>query len=128
MLLLVDLDNTLIDRTGAFVAWARERFGEAEVAWLTEQDRDGYRKREELAEAIAARYRLDAREALVELRAGMVEHLAPDHAAYDIGGGAAAGLRTGWVSAGRSWPDDLPYRPTVTGADCVSTLRALTAA
>ncbi|MCO8276421.1 HAD family hydrolase [Actinoplanes sp. TRM 88003] len=208
MLLLLDLDNTLIDRAGAYAAWALGRFGASEVPWLVEQDRDGYRTRDELAGVIAERYSLDAAEMLVELRAGMVEQLAPDprvdaalrevtaagfvpvvvtngtvaqqeaklrrtgldqlvagwtisegagvrkpdrrifeiaaasvgadlaeggwmvgdHPAYDIGGGLAAGLRTAWVSAGRAWPADVAYRPTVTGVDCVSALRALAVA
>jgi len=205
MLVLLDLDNTLIDRTAAFKAWARTRFGETEVPWLVEQDRDGYAQRAEVAAVIAARYRLDARDVLVDLGAGMVEQLAPDprvaaalaevtaagfvpvvvtngtvaqqqaklrrtgldrlvagwtisegagvrkperrifelaaasvgrslteggwmvgdHGEYDVRGGAAAGLRTVWVSAGRTWPDDLPYRPTLTAVDCVAALRAL---
>ncbi|MGK5680064.1 HAD family hydrolase [Actinoplanes sp. URMC 104] len=204
MLLLLDLDNTLIDRTAAFKAWAAARFGESEVAWLTEEDRDGYRPREELAALIADRYRLDAGDVLVELRAGMVEHLEPDprvadaltalagagyvpvvvtnglvaqqeaklrrtgldrlvagwtvseaagvrkpdrrifelaaasvghpltdggwmvgdHPEFDIAGGAAAGLRTGWVSAGRSWPAHL-NRPTLSAPDCATLLRQL---
>ena len=75
MLLLIDLDNTLIDRTAAFKGWARSRFGESEVAWLAEADRDGYEPREPLAARIAERYRLDAAKILVELRAGMIEHV-----------------------------------------------------
>ncbi|MBU2670112.1 HAD family hydrolase [Actinoplanes bogorensis] len=205
MLLLIDLDNTLIDRAAAFKAWARTRFGDTEVPWLVEQDRDGYRPKDELAPVIAARYHLEPAEVLVELRAGMVDQLAPDplvaaaltscaaagfvpvvvtngtvaqqeaklrrtgldrlvagwtisegagvrkpdrrifelaaasvgrhldeggwmvgdHAEYDIGGGAAAGLRTGWVSRGQSWPESLDYRPAVTAIDCVGVLAAL---
>ncbi|MBL7260669.1 HAD family hydrolase [Paractinoplanes lichenicola] len=207
MLLLLDLDNTLIDRTAAFKTWAQARFGAAEVPWLVEEDRDGYRRREELAGLIAARYRLDAADMLAELRKGMVDQLSPDprvaaaltgataagfvpvvvtngtvaqqeaklrrtgldrlvaawvvsegagvrkpdlaifeqaaaavgrrldeggwmvgdHAEYDIGGGAAAGLRTGWVSAGREWPATLTYRPTVTASDCATLLDRLRA-
>ncbi len=205
MLLLLDLDNTLIDRTAAFKAWALIRFGENELSWLVEADRDGYRRREELAEMIAARYRLDARDVLVDLRAGMVDQLSPDprvaaaltrvtaagylpvvvtngtvaqqeaklrrtgldglvagwtisegagvrkpdrrifelaatsvgrsladggwmvgdHAEYDVGGGAAAGLRTVWVSAGRSWPHGLAYRPNLIADDCAAALTRL---
>ncbi|MCY1143795.1 HAD family hydrolase [Actinoplanes sp. Pm04-4] len=208
MLLLLDLDNTLIDRAAAYAAWARQRFGEAEVAWLVEADRDGYRQREELARLIAERYSLDADEMLVELRAGMVEQLAPDprvdaallhmkaagfvpvvvtngtvaqqeaklrrtgldrlvagwtisegagvrkpdrrifeiaaasvgaslaaggwmvgdNVAYDVGGGAGAGLHTAWVSGGRVWPGDVDYRPTVTAVDCVGALEAVVGA
>ena len=41
MLLLIDLDNTLIDRTAAFKAWAGSRFGPDEVPWLADADADG---------------------------------------------------------------------------------------
>ena len=54
MLLLIDLDNTLIDRTAAFKGWATTRFGESEVPWLVEADRDGYERRAALAALIAA--------------------------------------------------------------------------
>jgi hypothetical protein len=52
--LLVDLDNTLIDRAGAFARWAREftsaRGGSAaDAAWLVAADRDGLEPRERLA-------------------------------------------------------------------------------
>jgi FMN phosphatase YigB (HAD superfamily) len=30
-----------------------------------------------------------------------------DHPSADISGGCAAGLRTGWVSLGREWPDEM---------------------
>lgn len=78
MLLLVDLDNTLVDRRAAYKVWAESRFGESEVPWLVEADRDGYEKREALAAKIVARYGGDQRRMLAELRAGMVENLAPD--------------------------------------------------
>ncbi|HEX5199742.1 MAG TPA: hypothetical protein VFW27_07355 [Actinoplanes sp.] len=45
MLLLIDLDNTLIDRRAAFKGWAESRFGQSEVPWLVEADRDGYEDR-----------------------------------------------------------------------------------
>jgi putative hydrolase of the HAD superfamily len=78
MLLLIDLDNTLIDRRAAYKGWAESRFGESEVPWLVEADRDGYEKREVLAAKIVARYGGDERQMLTELRAGMVEQLSPD--------------------------------------------------
>jgi putative hydrolase of the HAD superfamily len=208
MLLLIDLDNTLIDRRAAYKGWAESRFGESEVAWLVEADRDGYEKREVLAAKIVARYGGDEREMLTELRAGMVEQLSPDpgidaalidakaagfvpfvvtngtvaqqeaklrrtgldrlvagwtisegagvrkpdrrifeiaaaaaglslsaqgwmvgdNSEKDVGGGMAAGLRTAWVALGREWPDGLGYRPTVTGATGMITLRQVLSA
>ena len=67
MLLLVDLDNTLIDRTAAFKSWASFRLGEPEVPWLVAADRDGFEPRERLAALTARRYALSAEKALVEL-------------------------------------------------------------
>ncbi|MCU7728298.1 HAD family hydrolase [Actinoplanes sp. KI2] len=93
MLLLVDLDNTLVDRRAAYKAWAESRFGESEVRWLVEADRDGYERRETLAAMIAARYGGDERQVLTELRAGMVANLAPDpQVAQVLTDATAAGL------------------------------------
>lgn len=64
MLLLVDLDNTLVDRASAFGSWAIDfvrllgRPG-SEAAWLVEADRDGYEPRDSLARAIKGRFGLD---------------------------------------------------------------------
>ena len=116
MLLLIDLDNTLIDRTAAFKAWATARFGRSEVPWLVTADRDGYEPRERLALLIAQRYALKAADVLTELRAGMLDHL-------DLRCGG--GLRTAWIAYGRVWPEELAYRPTVTAADCLTALREL---
>lgn len=60
-LLLVDLDNTLVDRAFAFNQWAAEFVRDvggsaADVAWLIEADGDGYQPRESLATAINARF------------------------------------------------------------------------
>jgi putative hydrolase of the HAD superfamily len=207
MLLLIDLDNTLIDRRAAYKGWAMSRFGESEVPWLVEADRDGFEKREALAAKIVARHGGDERKMVAELRAGMVEQLSPDpeiaaaltdataagmvpfivtngmvaqqeakirrvgldglvagwvvsegvgvrkperrifelaasaagvplaasgwmvgdNDLADVGGGAGAGLRTGWVTLGREWPTGLEYRPTVTGATGAATLRQVIA-
>ncbi len=53
-LLLADLDNTLIDRAGAFSRWAREfaaahAGSQADAQWLVAADRDGLESRERLA-------------------------------------------------------------------------------
>lgn len=61
MLLLVDLDNTLVDRDSAFNLWASDfvrSFGrsDSETSWLIAADRDGYEPRESLARAIEERF------------------------------------------------------------------------
>lgn len=60
---LVDLDNTLVDRAGAFAAWASafasdRGLGSDAAAWLVEADGDGYTPRAVLAERIRARFHL----------------------------------------------------------------------
>ena len=62
-LLLLDLDNTLLDRAGAFQVWATDfltRIGapRAELDWLLDVDADGLTNRWDVAEAIKDRYRL----------------------------------------------------------------------
>jgi putative hydrolase of the HAD superfamily len=87
-LLLVDLDNTLIDRAGAFDRWARDfasaRGGDAaDARWLAAADRDGLEPRERLAGLIAERFGLDASDesgVLAELRGGLVGQLVTDDA------------------------------------------------
>ncbi|GAA0536603.1 hypothetical protein GCM10010172_17470 [Paractinoplanes ferrugineus] len=80
MLLLIDLDNTLVDRRSAFASWAAARFGRAQVAWLAEVDGDGYAPREVVAAKIADRFGVDESETLRDLRAGMVDYLTLDPA------------------------------------------------
>jgi putative hydrolase of the HAD superfamily len=101
-LLLVDLDNTLIDRAGAVDRWAREfasgRGGDAgDAEWLVTADRDGLEPRERFAEMIAERFGLGGRDAsrvLAELRGGLVRNLIPDQAVILALGRARA---AGWV-------------------------------
>lgn len=54
MLVLLDLDNTLVDRDGAFGSWATDYVAEAggtpaDLAWLIESDAHGYAPRVSLA-------------------------------------------------------------------------------
>jgi putative hydrolase of the HAD superfamily len=87
-LLLVDLDNTLIDRAGAFRRWAREfaaarGAGTADEKWLVAADRDGLEPRERLAALISGRFGLAGECAaglLAELRAGLVRQVVMDEA------------------------------------------------
>jgi putative hydrolase of the HAD superfamily len=72
-LLLCDLDETLLDRSGTFQRWATEfaaaRSGSDElVAWLIREDLGGYRPRSDFLAAIRRRLELD--ESVDELVAG----------------------------------------------------------
>jgi hypothetical protein len=58
-LVMLDLDNTLIDRDGAFRRWAESfvtscRGTVSDVAWVVDADRDGYEARERLADLSAS--------------------------------------------------------------------------
>lgn len=64
-LLLLDLDNTLLDRAGSFRAWGAEfldRLGapKGDLEWLVTTDNDGNNSRWEVAEAVRQRYGLNA--------------------------------------------------------------------
>jgi putative hydrolase of the HAD superfamily len=101
-LLLVDLDNTLLDRAGAFGRWAREfasaRGGSAaDAQWLVAADRDGLEPRERLAAIISDRFGLDDRGQvglLAELRGGLIQQIIPDSAVTTALRDARA---AGWV-------------------------------
>jgi putative hydrolase of the HAD superfamily len=62
-LLLIDLDNTLVDREGCFARWAEAFAAEHEledaVPWLVEQDGDGFVPRHLFFERVRARFELD---------------------------------------------------------------------
>jgi putative hydrolase of the HAD superfamily len=80
-LLLLDLDNTLLDREQAFLAWAGHFLADldapaADLDWLQEVDGDGFVPRHEVAAAIRDRYGLRASvEAIVDrLHTGVVRH------------------------------------------------------
>jgi putative hydrolase of the HAD superfamily len=61
-LLLIDLDDSLIDRSGSFAAWARgfcaECGRDGDLDWLIEQDRNGYADRGELFALVRERFGL----------------------------------------------------------------------
>lgn len=98
-LVLLDLDNTLVDRAAAFLKWA-QRFTSAhggDIEWLVEADADGYEPRARLADRIRSKYFL-ADEVFGSLRAeldsGMAEDLLLDPAVPL----ALTGARTaGWA-------------------------------
>ncbi|MFI6757598.1 HAD family hydrolase [Micromonospora sp. NPDC050417] len=80
-LLLLDLDNTLLDRAGPFRAWGQSFLAEigapeTDIDWLLSIDADGLTDRWDVADAIRDRYRLRTPSIdLVEaLHDGVVEH------------------------------------------------------
>jgi FMN phosphatase YigB (HAD superfamily) len=82
VLVLLDLDNTLVDRRGAFTTWARDFVAglggdAADLDWLIAADRDGYRPRAELAAQMRERFRLSTpvTDLVNRLRHGLVEHI-----------------------------------------------------
>jgi putative hydrolase of the HAD superfamily len=64
-MLLIDLDNTLIDRQAAFDRWAAvfldelDRLEPGELTWLASVDRDGIAPREEFFRHVRERYSLN---------------------------------------------------------------------
>lgn len=84
-LLLLDLDNTLLDRAGPFRTWGQRflaRIGapERDIDWLLSMDADGLTDRWDLADAIRARYRLrmSSIDLVEELTDGVMEHIRLD--------------------------------------------------
>jgi putative hydrolase of the HAD superfamily len=84
-LLLLSLDNTLIDRDGAFRAWGQEfleKIGapEYDIDWLLSVDADGMTPAWDLADAVQERYRLRIPSIdLVEIvREGVLERIRLD--------------------------------------------------
>jgi putative hydrolase of the HAD superfamily len=62
-LLLLDLDNTLLDRTGAFRSWGQSLLAEigapsTDIDWLLSVDADGLTDRWDVADAVRDRYGL----------------------------------------------------------------------
>lgn len=62
-LLLLDLDNTLLDRAGAFKACGQDLLGQIgappeDIDWLLSVDADGLTSRWDVADAVRERYRL----------------------------------------------------------------------
>ena len=101
-LLLVDLDNTLIDRAGAVGRWAREfasaRGGsDADAQWIVAADRDGLEPRERLAAIVSERFGLDDRDRaglVAELRGGLVRQIFLDST---VAGALRDARAAGWV-------------------------------
>ncbi|UEJ84186.1 HAD family hydrolase [Brachybacterium halotolerans subsp. kimchii] len=84
MQLLIDLDNTLIDRDGGFARWAEgfveELGGEREdLDWLLTADAHGYAPRRVLADGLRERLSLstDPEELVVQLMRGQLPYIEP---------------------------------------------------
>ena len=100
-LLLLDLDNTLLDRAAAFRAAAREFLRQLDAPasdedWLLDADQEGRAPRREIAQSIKARYglTLPADDLAEALRDAVVRHSRLDPlvaCAIEIAGNA------GWV-------------------------------
>ena len=100
-LLILDLDNTLLDRAGPFRNWAQKFLADIgappdDLDWLLSIDADGLTDRWDLAEAIRERYalRVPVIDLVDSLNDGLVEHSRLDPlvaCTLRIAGGA------GWV-------------------------------
>ena len=124
-LLLIDLDNTLVDRASAFRRWAsafcrRTDRPQTHVDWLVECDRDGREPRAVLAEAMAmamaSRFLLGPAaqgELYDQLRRGMVEYVTADPSvltALDLA--RSAGWTCVVVTNGPTWQQEEKLRRT----------------
>ncbi len=84
-LLLLDLDNTLLDRAGAFREWGNYLLRQVgappeDIDWLISVDADGLTSRWDVAEAVRDRYllRVSILDLVEALREGMMTYLRPD--------------------------------------------------
>ena len=212
-LLLLSLDDTLVDRAGAFSGWARFFLGRIgappdDIDWLLSVDADGMASPWYVADALRDRYglRVSSLDMVEEIRAGVMERLrldplvacalaiaedagwvpvvvtngdtetqeaklrrtgldryladwvisqeagvrkpnprifaiaaerarmrlggawmVGDSPEADIGGAAAAGVRSVWLRRGRSWLEDR-YAPTLTADGVIAALAEVMAA
>src|SRR4051795_12557422 len=106
-----DLDNTLIDRDGAFLAWARwwaDRAGLAPVAvdWLVAHDNHGFAPRSEVFAAFESRFGSRI----------LIDACDREHPVHDIAGAHNAGLRTIHVTSGAPAAEADRHVPSVVAA------------
>ena len=99
--MLLGLDNTLIDRTGAFAAWGSAFLHEIgapehDIDWLLSVDADGMSSPWDVAEAIRDRYRLRAPiiDLVDEVRDGELEYVRFDPL---VGCALTITASAGWV-------------------------------
>ena len=84
-LLLLSLDDTLVDRAGAFGGWARYFLGRIgappdDIDWLLSVDADGMSSPWDVADALRDRYglRVSSLDMVEEIRVGVMERLRLD--------------------------------------------------
>ncbi|MFD6293812.1 HAD family hydrolase [Streptomyces sp. NPDC060235] len=110
MLLMLDLDNTLIDRDAAFRASCVDAFTQhgllaADVEWLMEADASGYMPREALARSMTERYGARIPEAAIAtlLTTGGADRVTlPSATRNALKRAAAGGWRSVIVTNGRT--------------------------
>lgn len=80
MLVMLDLDNTLVDREAAVAAWVDEfvaarGLGDEDRTWILEQDQDGYADRRTVFQLLGERYGWDRpiETALADYRGRVIE-------------------------------------------------------
>lgn len=128
-MLLVDADNTLVDRASAFNRWATDFIGslggtEADADWLIAADRDGYEPREALARSIKGRFKINASVSTL-IQSLLYEHV--DHLTMDSTTAGAlhharvAGYAIGIVTNGTTLQQNLKIQTVGLEAfvDCV---------
>jgi putative hydrolase of the HAD superfamily len=100
-LLFLDLDDTLLDRAGAFRRWAEEFLDDVgapgdDLEWLVALDADGLTSRWDVADAIRDKYRLRVSSLdLVEaLHQGVLDYLQLDRL---VAGALRIATDAGWV-------------------------------
>jgi putative hydrolase of the HAD superfamily len=100
-LLLLDLDNTLVDRAGAFHAWGSRFLAGIgappyDVDWLVDADADGLTSRWDLADALRERYRLreSALDLIDEIHEGMLDAIKLDPM---VGAALRIAADAGWI-------------------------------
>jgi putative hydrolase of the HAD superfamily len=100
-LLLVDLDDTLLDRAGAFRQWAAVFLAEVgapfdDLDWLIAIDADGLTSRWDVADALRDRYglRISSIDLVEALHEGVLAHLQLDRL---VAGALRIANDAGWV-------------------------------
>ncbi|MDN3025055.1 HAD-IA family hydrolase [Streptomyces sp. S.PB5] len=117
-LLMIDLDNTLVDRDAAFqkaasAFLAAHALPGTDLDWLMTCDASGYTPREDVARAVVERYGLPAGRVRQFLDSGAVEHVTlPAETREALTGAREAGWSCVIVTNGRTAKQELKIRRT----------------